>query len=200
MTWKEHLLGLVPAGRFLPVAASLGLGFAVDREVFHLALAACESGATGPVALNLSFSVLADADALAEFDEVVRHFATSAPGRLSVEVGHAGLMQHIESTRHVADQLRMHGFSFGVDHFDPGADLHPLQSIRPAYIKVDARRLLDMATASPGSMQALRTLAGSLDIQIIAAGVDSAELHERLSSLGVDGAQGNYYQATEIWP
>lgn len=191
---------VIPASQFMPVAASVGLGFAVDREVFRLGLAACESAVQQPVAFNLSASVLADADALAEFDDIVRRYAKSAPGRLSAEATHAALLHHLDATRHVADQLRGYGFAFGIDHFDPGADLRLLQAIRPAYIKIAAHRLLDMASASAGSVQALRTLAGSLDIKIIAVGVDSAESHEALVNLGIDGVQGNFYQTADIWP
>ena len=53
--------------------------------------------------------------------------------------------------------------------------------------------------AVSAAYQALRTLTRTLDIQLIAVGVDDQALYERLQRLNIDAAQGNLLsQAREV--
>lgn len=190
---KDQQEGVIPAGQFMPIASSLGLEFAIDKEVFRMALDIQSREGAAPVAINLSSTFLSKADALAEFEGFVRRYATETRAPLHIEITHAALTHYTEVARHIADMLRNAGYSIGIDHFDPGSEMQSLQQVRPHYIKVDARRLAELAKdSSAAGLQALKTLAGSLDISIVAVGVDSRELHESMRELGITAIQGNH--------
>ncbi len=183
---------VIPAGAFMPVAATLGLESAIDRAVLQLAL---QWGGSEPIAINLSATFLNSADAFAEFERFVKRYRDSERGRvpLCVEVSHFAVLQHMEAAEHMADLLRAAECRFGVDRLDLGAPLQPLQAIRPHYVKIGARQLVDITEDRiQSAFQALRTLAGGLDMRLVAVGVDNPETFRTLSELGVDALQGNY--------
>ena len=66
-----------------------------------------------------------------------------------------------------------------------------LQQIRPDYIKINAHRLLELNNNDQVALQALRTLAASLGIRIIATGIDTEKLRETMKELGISLLQGN---------
>lgn len=183
----------VPAGRFLPIAASLGMESHIDREVYRVVIE--NAASQGPVAINLSHAVLSTAEALADFEHFVQQYREHDGGVLFVEISHFALTRYPDVARHIADLVHSSGYYFGIDHFDLGGDIASLGEVRPYYIKIDARQLDDItADGTPGAFQPLRTLASSLDIELIAVGVDSAELKQRLQALGSIGLQGNYLE------
>jgi EAL domain-containing protein (putative c-di-GMP-specific phosphodiesterase class I) len=49
----------------------------------------------------------------------------------------------------------------------------------------------------PAGYQALRTITDTLDISIIAVAVDSKEVIDELTSLGIDIMQGNFLDSPE---
>lgn len=190
---KDEHGKIVPAGRFLPIAASLGMESHIDREVYRIVLG--NSASRGPVAINLSHAVLRTAEALADFEHFIQQYSKRASGLLFVEISHFALMQYTDVAHHVVDLVRTSGYRFGIDHFDLGGDLKVLEDIRPHYIKINAHQLDDMyVDGTPGAFQSLHTLAISLEIELIAVGVDSAELMQRIQKLGSIGLQGNHLE------
>lgn len=195
---RDEQQRVIPAGVFMPVASSLGLAFAIDKAVFGMALDLSEEESPVPIALNLSDAFLSSADALSEFNRFLKAYMGATRAALCVEVSHFDLLHHSETALHIGDQLRAAGFAFGVDRLDLGSSLQPLQAVRPHYVKVRARQVADMAEDRiQVGFQALRTLADSLDFRLIAVGVDSEELRERMEALGITTMQGNYLAAPE---
>lgn len=181
---------ILPAGRFMPVATSLGLDFAIEREVLRMAIEQAASR-TYPIAINLSRKVLKDADALAEFNAFITEYARVAKTPLTVEISHASLHDNVQAATLIAQELKKHDFALAIDHFDFGGDLQLIQQLRPAYIKMNAQQLLEMADdPSPGALQPLQTLAKSMDIDLIAIGIDNEAMHQRLKQVSGIGFQG----------
>jgi EAL domain-containing protein (putative c-di-GMP-specific phosphodiesterase class I)/GGDEF domain-containing protein len=182
----------IPASAFMPVAASQGLEFAIDRAVFEMTLALRGEAAAEPIALNLSTACLVNADALAELERFLNNYKAGERPPLSMEISHFALLQHTDTAGHIADLLRAAGYRFGIDRLDLSASLAPLQHVRPHYIKIGSTQLSAMADNQLSAFQALRTLANSLDIRLIAVGVDSGETQARLTALAIDGMQGYF--------
>lgn len=181
----------VPAGMFMPMASALNMGEAVDRVVFELVKEMSEKGNDIPVALNLTASVFSHADALVEFNQLLKHFQ-QASTTLCVEASHTILEQHPLMCAQVAESVRNSGQLFGVDNLNLGLSLHGLKTVRPDYLKLNAQTLYDMTRdGMPAGYQALRTMTKTMDIQLIAVAVDSQEIFEHLQQLGIDAMQGN---------
>jgi len=182
---------IVPAGMFMPMANALGLGENIDRVVFQLVKALSEKSNNVPVALNLTVSVFSHADALVEFNQLLKHFQQSS-AKLCVEASHAILDQYPAMCAEVADSVRKAGQSFGIDNLHLGRSMQALQTLRPDYVKVNAKTLYELAAGEDSAgFQALSTLTKTMGTQLIAVGVDSQELHDHLQALDVSVMQGN---------
>jgi len=181
----------VPAGMFIPMANALNMGEAVDRVVFKLVKEITEKNRKIPVALNLTASVFSHADALVEFNQLLKYFQQSGAG-LCVEASHTILEQYPVMCAEVGVSVREAGHVFGIDNLNLGRPLHELKNVRPDYLKVNAQTLYDMTRDDiPAGYQALQTMTKTMDIQLIAVAVDSQEIHDHLQRLGIDAMQGN---------
>jgi EAL domain-containing protein (putative c-di-GMP-specific phosphodiesterase class I)/GGDEF domain-containing protein len=184
---------VISAGIFMPVATELGMDFAIDKAVFEMAMGLHNQSVTEPVALNLSRTVLDRAAALSEFERFLHTYSRVGLSPLYVEISHFDLINRPETAMHIAGVLKLDGHRLGIDRLDLGEPLELLKAVLPSYVKISASQLADMADSEiEAGFTALRTLVGSLDIKLVAVGVDSAELYQRLMRLGVDAMQGNY--------
>ena len=184
---------VVSAGMFMPIAAEVGLDFDIEKSVFNLAMGLEEHDVTESLALNLSRSVLNRADALSEFSQFLIDYSRLGRAPLYVEISHFDLINAPESALHIANLLKQAGHHLAIDRLDLGMDLQPLKFVLPRYVKIGANMMADMANSEiEAGFNALRALVGSLEIKLIAVGVDSDELYQRLKTLGVDAVQGNH--------
>jgi diguanylate cyclase (GGDEF)-like protein len=188
---------IVPAGMFIPMANALNMGEAVDRVVFKLVREIIGINSKVPVALNLTASVFSHADALVEFNQLLKYFQQSNTG-LCVEASHTILEQYPVMCAEVGEAVRKAGHIFGIDNLNLGRPLHELKTVCPDYLKVNAQTLYDLTRDNiPAGFQALRTMTKTMDMQLIAVAVDSQEIHDHLQQLGIDAMQGNLFGEPE---
>lgn len=188
---------IVSAGIFIPVADALGLGESIDRVVFQLVKQLSKKPDNIPVAINLTVSVFSHADALLEFNQLLEFFQNASTG-LCVEASHTIIEKYPVMCTEVADSVRKAGHSFGIDNLNLAHSLEILQAVRPDYVKINSRTLYDMTKGDvPAAYQALLTLTNTLDIRLIAVGVETQEVYDHLSKLGVGTMQGNLLSELE---
>ena len=85
------------------------------------------------------------------------------------------------------------GHQFGIDNLDLGQSLQLLQSTQFDYVKIAANTLYEMIVAEQSEgYQALKAMIDTLDINLIAVGVDSQALFDELQGVGVEFMQGNF--------
>lgn len=188
---------VIPAGVFMPMVLALGRGTDIDKQVFKLLMDCADKLSNdAPMTLNLSATFFSQADALVEFKQLLGHI-NNGPKRLCVETTHAAFLQSPDMCLLVSEMVKKAGQRFGFDQFNLNDSMKVLQEIRPDYIKVSAKVLDEISgEAVSAAYQALRTLTHTLDIQLIAVGVDDQALYDRLQSLNIDAAQGNLLSQT----
>lgn len=187
----------VPAGLFLPMASALNMGEAIDHVVFSLVKDLSSNNNEIPLALNLTASAFSHADALTEFNQLLKFFQQSEM-RLCVEASHAVLDQFPAMCAQVAESVRNAGQVFGIDNLNLGRSLHELKSVRPDYLKLNAQTLYDMTHGDmPVGYQALQSMVRTMDIKLIAVAVDSQEIYDHLQQLGIEAMQGNLLHEAE---
>lgn len=188
---------IVPAGLFLPMASALNLGEAIDQVVFELVKKIGRNSDEVPVALNLTASAFEHADALLEFNRLLK-FSQQSKRRLCIETSHAVLDQFPVMCAQIAESVRNAGHMFGIDNLNLGRSLHELKSVCPDYLKVNAHTLYDMTHNDlPAGYQALQTMIRAMDIKLIAVAVDTPEIRDHLQELGIDAMQGNLLHEAE---
>ena len=189
---RNQLDQVIPASAFMPMASSLGMGLEIDKAVFRLVRENLESDAGIPLALNLSVAFFEKADAHEEFNQLLIECQNKQIG-LCIEASHHVLVQHPDMCTQVSERVRRHNHQFGIDNLDLGHSLQLLQSAEFDYVKINATTLKSMnASDMSASYQALKTMTDTLDIRIIAVGVDSQDVFDELQALGIDIMQGNF--------
>ncbi len=184
---------LIPASTFMPMASSLGMALKIDKAVFRLVTEKLYDNQDTPLALNLSVAFFAEADAQEEFLHLLDH-CKQKNAQLCFEASHHILLQHPQMCSQVSEQVRRYGHQFGIDNLDLGQSLHLLQNATFDYVKVNANTLKEMSAGEMSvGFQALRTITNTMDIQIIAVGVDSQQLFDELQALGIEIMQGNFF-------
>ena len=189
---------VIPASAFMPMASSLGMALEIDQAVFRLVRENLEMDHTVPLAINLSSAFFERAEAHEEFNQLLID-CQNKQKQLCIEASHHILLQHPVMCAQVADRVRRYGHQFGIDNLDLSQSLQILQSADFDYVKINATILRDISSNDMSAgFQALRTMTDTLDVQIIAVGVDSKQLFDDLQTLGIQVMQGNFLNEAEI--
>lgn len=190
---------LVPASQFIPMALRHRLMADIDRALLSLVFGMLEAkvavGDMAKLAVNLSNQSLDD--------EAFLHWLDTSLGRLdksgvalSFELTEFGCASQRQAARHFAAMVRKHHARFGIDHFGLAPDsLQLLRDLPPDYIKLDAG-LVAEAPKSEGAHALLRSivaLAASLEVEVIAQGVETADQVGMLLDDRVGGGQGYHF-------
>jgi EAL domain-containing protein (putative c-di-GMP-specific phosphodiesterase class I) len=188
---------VVSPGEFIPVAEETGLivplGAWVLREACREAVHLRRQGmALGKIAVNLSTRQLGHpglvqlvADTLAE--------TGLDPGSLCLEITETVLMQDADRAVVLLEELKTLGVTLSMDDFGTGySSLSHLRRFPVDDVKVD-RSFVDGLVDRPGDasiVAAVREVTRSLDLGVVAEGIETVEQLQRLRALGYERGQG----------
>ncbi|RWX79354.1 EAL domain-containing protein [Neorhizobium lilium] len=186
--------GLRAPGDFLPVAAAHGLMEPIDdailrRVLFDIKRWAMADIAVPRVSVNLSAARLADPRLL----DKLRSLAIPA-GRLSFELIETIFLDTLSNQiKDNIRQIRELGIEIEIDDLGSGhASLIGLVELRPDRVKID-RHLVSPVLGSETQRRLISSLidiARTLDMIVVAEGVETMEHATVLAELGVDVLQG----------
>ena len=192
--WRHPERGLLAPASFLRIAEDLNVVSAIDRAILEQALANFDgwrlAGLGVPaVSVNVSFRRLHDQQLLAHLRDL-----SITPGTLSFELLESIFLDELdELVGWNIDQIREMGIDINIDDFGTGhASVVSLLRLRPKRFKLD-RAFLDDLTKSPAQRQLVRSLIDigkSLDIKVVAEGVETLQQATILRELGCDMLQG----------
>jgi len=194
--WDHPERGLLLPAVFLALVEQSGLMRAMTQEVLLLAIDQAArwrtAGTPLTVAVNLSPSCLAD-DELP--DQILAMLAArGVPAQtLQLEITEEVLMTDRERARGILTRLRAHGVQVAVDDFGAGySSLAYLRDLPIDELKLDRAFVLPMSTDPRAAALVASTidLAHSLELRIVAEGVEDRETCRELARLGCDQAQG----------
>jgi diguanylate cyclase (GGDEF)-like protein len=196
--WRSAERGLVGPGNFIPLAEDTGLIIPLGEWVLRRA---CEDAVRWPahvrVAVNLS-PVQIRSGRLAEFVRQTLLDTGLPAGRLELEVTESVLLQHNDENLRVLHELRELGIAIVLDDFGTGySSLSYLLRFPFDKIKIDRSFVAEMPRRRDCAaiVNAVTGLARSLDIDITAEGVETAEQLTLLRSVGCTLAQGYLFGA-----
>lgn len=194
--WQHPTRGLVPPGKFVPLAQHTGLIRPLTLYVIEEALAQCrrwrDEGLDLGVAVNITARNLIDPD----FPQVVEGLVARSgldPQALELELTESATLTDPGRAAVVLGQLERIGIRLAIDDFGTGytslAYLHQLPVNR---IKIDRSFVGSMIENSDRASIVAATidLARALSIEVTAEGVESHRVWTRLRDLHCDCAQG----------
>jgi diguanylate cyclase (GGDEF)-like protein/PAS domain S-box-containing protein len=121
---------------------------------------------------------------------------TGLEGRfLELEITESALMRNAPEVAALTTRLRQLGIGISIDDFGTGySSLSYLRQIPIDKIKIDRSFISDMMRDG-GITRAIVQLAQSLNLRVIAEGVESRAQIDRLHVYGCDAVQGHYYSS-----
>ncbi|MCS7311324.1 MAG: EAL domain-containing protein [Acidobacteria bacterium] len=183
---------LVPAQEFLPLAERYDFVHEVDRWVLNYLL---DRALSWPLHLQLSVNVSAalfgDSTGIELMETLIRRW--KANGGLIVEVPESVLLQRTAHAPSVIRKWHEMGCHWVLDGFSGQLSLlEPLQAMPFDYLKLDIRPLMTLAWSPPSraAVESLCRIARTVDLKVIAKGVEDEQSAAVLQEVGVEYAQG----------
>ena len=197
LRWNDPETGLVAPGRFIPVLEETGLIYDVGRWAMRKAIEDYlrwrDAGqATVRIAVNVSPLQLRNRSFLAEIEQAIGVDAQAAAG-LELEITEGVIMGDVKHSISILQAIRKMGITVAIDDFGTGfSSLSYLAKLPVDTVKVDRSFVVDMTTGPSGLalMSAIISLAHSLNLKVVAEGVETDEQSRLLRLLGCDEMQG----------
>jgi diguanylate cyclase (GGDEF)-like protein len=203
--WNHPERGVVPPEQFLDLAEQhrqLGaLWQAILERSLHDFAALRQQLPHLHLSLNLSPSQLSDQQLVTELGEQLERFGVAA-SLLTIEITERAVLEASPQVRHNLELLRQRGIRIALDDFGTGhSSLTLLSELRPDELKID-RSFVMALEHDPYAYHivlVITNLAHSLDIDLVAEGVEDASTWTALAQLGVDRFQGYLVSAPRPW-
>ncbi len=176
-----HGTQAISYGEYVPAVIELGM----EHELMEYELEYMKTHrfTQNAISFELIADMLQESDKFLYFEDVVTQIAQNLNGHLFIEISEYDLLALKPIVvEHISIALKAKGIRFGIDRFNADrSDFSHLKYTAPAYVKMHVSHYLDMDTAS---QNALLTLLGSLDIQLIVVGVRQKDL-EKLKAAAI---------------
>ena len=191
--WNRPGRGMVYPDHFIPVAEQSLLINDIGRWTIRAACeAAIEWDANETVAVNLSARQFLDPDLVADIRDVL-HETGLNPSRLELEITETALILNKQLAATILMQLKAIGIKIALDDFGTGySSMSYVQSFPFDRLKIDRSFVAAMNgdRKSRAIVEAIISLAHSLDIPVVAEGVETEEQASLLRSLLCEEIQG----------
>jgi diguanylate cyclase (GGDEF)-like protein len=194
--WQHPQLGLLAPEEFIPIAEREGIMRDLTLDVLGRALAQQrqwrEAGRRIPVAVNLSAASLLDSRLPDDVQALVARYDT-APADLELEITEDTLMQDPNRALAVIARISEIGVSFSLDDFGTGYScLAQLKRLPVRSIKIDRSFIMNMTNSAQDAsiVRSAIQLGHSLNLSVVAEGIESPEHLRQLEDFGCDVAQG----------
>ncbi len=206
--WTDGTLGVIPPGRFVPLAETTGLIHELDHAVLASVLAQLrvwhDAGLEVlPVAVNLSAAEF-ERDDVVEAIAVALDAAGVPPAWLEIELTESVAMRDVERTVTTIAALRELGVAVAIDDFGAGyASFAQLKVLPVTSLKINLSFIRDLGEVpDPSSRDAtvvigIIALASILGLDVVAEGVETEAQRDFLATHGCGFAQGYWFGRPE---
>jgi len=197
LRWKHPSRGIVPPDQFIPLAEKTGLIISIGKWVLDEACRQMRAWRdrgyrNWSIAVNLSplqFNHQGLVEMVAE--TLQRHDLD--PDCLTLEITESTAMRDVESSMAILRQLTDMGVHISIDDFGTGySSLLYLKRLPAKELKIDRGFVRDLVDDKEDAaiIAAIVALGHTLNIEIVAEGVETAEQQEVLTRMGCTSLQG----------
>jgi diguanylate cyclase (GGDEF)-like protein len=200
--WERDGHGLLEPGAFIPLADEIGLMVEIGRFVLREACRqtrawqdAFPEHAGLTVNVNLAPSELQNAELPSEVEELLEETGL-APERLVLEITESGVMRRHAEARATMRDLRALGVSLALDDFGTGhSSLAHLREFPIGTLKIAKPFVAGLpdGLVDVAFVQTIVHLARSLELGVVAEGIESARQAEAVAELGCGLGQGYFF-------
>jgi diguanylate cyclase (GGDEF)-like protein len=197
LRWNHPTRGMVPPNLFIPAAEKTGLIVPIGEWVLNEACRQMnewrEAGFSNwTIAVNLSAVQFNHPDLIKMVrDTLDRH--RLEPQYLTLEITESTAMRDVHASLAILRQLHQMGVQISIDDFGTGySSLMYLKRLPANELKIDRGFVCDLAhdTEDAAIIAAIVALGHTLNLRIVAEGVETTEQRAFLSRLGCTALQG----------
>jgi diguanylate cyclase (GGDEF)-like protein/PAS domain S-box-containing protein len=199
LRWNHPTRGSIPPAQFIPIAEDCGLilpiGAWVLREACTQARAWVVAGLPmTTISVNVSAMEFRDDDFLGRIFAVLSQTQLD-PRHLELELTESVLIKRSEAAVSVLRTLRESGITVALDDFGTGySSLSYLRKFPVDTLKIDQSFIREIGGgAGAGIVTAVIAMARSLDLRVVAEGVETLAEASFLRTQGCNEAQGFYF-------
>lgn len=195
--WNHPTKGMIPPYKFIPLFERNGFILKMDEYVWELACKTLrrwiDEGKTPlPISVNISRMHFYNPNLCNIFINLAEQYQIP-PKLLELELTESAYTENPQQLYAVMEHLRSYGFVFSMDDFGSGySSLNMLKDVAIDVLKIDLNFLRNSNQSERGQkiLQATIRMAQSLDLPVIAEGVETREHVDFLLRSGCMFAQG----------
>jgi EAL domain-containing protein (putative c-di-GMP-specific phosphodiesterase class I) len=195
--WHHPEMGLIPPTQFIPLAEETGLILPLGEWVLRTACAqnrAWQLAGLPPirVAVNLSAQQFKQPRLMDMIKQILRDTGLK-PSALELEITETTVMNNVEVTKTILNELHEMGVSIALDDFGTGySSLSYLKAFPFHTLKIDRSFVCDVTTDpnDKAIVAAIVAMAKVLNLKLVAEGVENQTQENLLRSLGCEEVQG----------
>ncbi len=196
LRWRHPQRGVLAPGDFLQVAEDSGLIEPIDWRMFKLSME-CASELVrdgGFITINVSPRLFRDNDLDQRLLQLTRDTGFD-PARLRIEVTEGTLLGDAEAAAAVLQRLRDAGIQTALDDFGTGySSLGQVHRFPLKMIKIDRSFISPIGTSvssrTTAVIRAILALSQSLELEVMAEGIETEEQRDALLAMGCIYGQG----------
>ena len=198
LRWDHPLRNLIPPDEFIPLAEHTGLIESLTTYVLNESLRQVsewrQAGVDLKVAVNLSTRSLLNVSFPDEVSKALKHWRVP-PSSLQLEITEHTLLADPAGAAGVLSTLSGMGVELSIDDFGTGySSFVQLRRLPLTELKIDKSFVMNMTVDDNDAVivKSLIELGRNLGLDVVAEGVESAEIWNNLAEIGCDFAQGFY--------
>ena len=187
---------MLNAGIFIPLAERLGRIAAIDKLVLEKALRLeTRDILCSELAVNISPASLRDS-AFTSWIYAQLKNRRGETAKIIFEFSECNAIREMILLQQFAGEVKKLGHFIGLDHFGQSfANFGYLKSLQPKYVKIDRAFTDELKSKESDTsffISSLASVAHSLDILLIAEGIEHEQQYQTVTELKIDGVQGYF--------
>ncbi len=198
--WNHAKMGLISPAKFIPLAEETGLIVVLDQWVMKTGMSQIRQWYRmglnpGKLSLNLSVKQLQEDD----FIEIVKkllHETGCKAEWIEFEITESHIINNVEEGIETLNKIKALGISIAIDDFGTGySSLSYLKKLPVDKLKIDRSFIIDIPDNKEDAAitNAIIAIAESLNLRVIAEGVETRKQKEYLLECGCHFIQGYFY-------
>ena len=199
--WNRPKVGLIPPNEFIPILEANGKICTLDQYIFERvciwqAKRKKQGKAQIPIAVNLSRSHFLNIDFVDRFAKIAKKYEVDY-SLIEFEVTETIFLDelNIEKVKEGIQKMHQYGFRCAIDDFGVGySSLTMIREFDIDVLKLDRAFFHDLhSNKARNVLRCVAGLAASLDIVLVAEGIETEEQIRFLKMLRCDIVQGYYF-------
>lgn len=196
--WQHNSLGTIPPNKFIPISEETGQIIALGQWVLYEACCqlvgwqkACGQDFPLTISINLSRIQIYHPQLIPQIDCLLESLNITGKN-LKLEITESTLVENTSAVTKVLEQLRERGIKLCLDDFGTGySSLSYLRYLPVDTVKIDRSFIEpEINNTNYDIIKAIIDLAHSLDLDVIAEGIETEAQRQILRGLGCEYGQG----------